>query len=293
MNHPDPNGLPERVLCRMIAMDRTYMISSAIFHKLENIMPEIFKKDSEMETPGSPEDTYDANRRLCWILYLYAKDILLHNNFELLLAFQLFLCCLDHVIRSKPSFTLRSPYDQVVQNYFINPDPNCVLKTLCKQLHINYDELCSIQVEVWEPLVQTIPMRSNLPDLSYMEQVYLESYAAKGELNEILFLEFDSVLFAEAPTTPEVKQNGVRPEVDAKKDAKKAPCNGSMPEPPPTPIRVALQTVYQLTKILESIQDGPSPSLQHFFTNCSINPTQSILDRVKGECHGQADHDKK
>ena len=279
--NPDPASVPDRVKCRMLNMEKTFTICSAVFHKFEKILPDIFRSEEELETGGGntgPEAfSYQENRRLCWVLFLYAKEMYMYSNYELIFAFNLFLCCLDQVIRSKPSYTLKSPYDQVVQNNLINPDPHCVLKTLCDQLSVNYDELCSIQVVYWDPLVVYIPNRSDLPDLTYLEQSYHESHVNMGELDEMMFLEYDAVLVAKGGQN--CRRNG-SPAADFSSSSS-SNSHGVNSAPPPTPIKAALHTVNQLTRSLESIPDGPSETLKCFFNNCTIDPSKAILDRVK------------
>ena len=103
--NPDPASVPDRVKCRMLNMEKTFNVCSAVFHKFEKILPDIFRSDEELESEGSGSSgpkggfSYEENRRLCWVLFLYAKEMYMHSNYELIFAFNLFLCCLDHVIR--------------------------------------------------------------------------------------------------------------------------------------------------------------------------------------------------
>ena len=281
--NPDPAFVPDRVKCRMLNMEKTFTICSAVFHKFEKILPDIFRSEEELETGGAnsgPEAfSYEENRRLCWVLFLYAKEMYMYSNYELIFAFNLFLCCLDQVIRSRPSYTLKSPYDQVVQNNMINTDQHCVLKTLCDQLSANFDDLCSIQVVYWDPLVVYIPMKSDVPDLAYLEQSYHESYVNMGELDEMMFLDYDPVLVAKGGETWSRKHGS--PAAAADTGGSSSSSTGVNSAPPPTPIKAALQTVNQLTRSLDSIPDGPSEVLKGFFNDCSIDPSKAILDRVK------------
>uniref|UniRef100_A0A2K6L8I3 RB transcriptional corepressor 1 n=1 Tax=Rhinopithecus bieti TaxID=61621 RepID=A0A2K6L8I3_RHIBE len=51
--------------------------------------------------------------------------------------------------------------------------------------------------------------------------------------------------------------------------------------PPHTPVRTVMNTIQQLMMILNSASDQPSENLISYFNNCTVNPKESILKRVK------------
>ncbi|XP_064126200.1 retinoblastoma-associated protein isoform X5 [Loxodonta africana] len=51
--------------------------------------------------------------------------------------------------------------------------------------------------------------------------------------------------------------------------------------PPQTPVRAVMNTIQQLMTILNSASDQPSENLISYFNNCTVNPKESILKRVR------------
>ncbi|XP_017729212.1 PREDICTED: retinoblastoma-associated protein [Rhinopithecus bieti] len=82
-----------------------------------------------------------------------------------------------------------------------------------------------------------------------------------------------------------VTSNGL-PEVIFSFETQRTPRKSNLDEevnviPPHTPVRTVMNTIQQLMMILNSASDQPSENLISYFNNCTVNPKESILKRVK------------
>ncbi|WAR28117.1 RB-like protein [Mya arenaria] len=94
----DTMDLSETVRKHISAVEKRYCIISPLFKTFERSIP--FEKSE-----GTQE-----KKRLCWTLFLHAKDELMYDNEELIQTYLLLLCCLEFVLRATPAFLLQPPF---------------------------------------------------------------------------------------------------------------------------------------------------------------------------------------
>ncbi|KAF7243717.1 Retinoblastoma-associated protein [Varanus komodoensis] len=75
------------------------------------------------------------------------------------------------------------------------------------------------------------------------------------------------------------------PELDTVLQLERTPTKNLGEDPPvglpQTPVRAAMSTIQQLMAVLKSASDKPTEKLILYFNDCTVNPMESILKRVK------------
>uniref|UniRef100_K1PLH3 Retinoblastoma-associated protein n=1 Tax=Magallana gigas TaxID=29159 RepID=K1PLH3_MAGGI len=253
MNHFRDARLSEAVRFHLKQLEKDYCVVSALYHT------------HERETDGIPLQTLSCvndKKQLCWVLFLLAKERLL-TDCQIVEAFYILVCCYEFVLRTTPGFQLNTPYDDVQVSEDSEKHSGLMLKTLCEQFDLSYEEVSLVQKNRVEPCFQKLFNGDKSLELTALTEQYEKDYRQKGDLNELLFLRND-------PHLQPLEQNGNL----------SSPRNDEPDGPPITPVRAALNTIQNLKKILFSTRDEPSPDLLVHFKNCSQNPLSSIKERL-------------
>lgn len=263
-------SLSDSVKYHLKFLEKKYCIVSALAHTFNRLCKTVFSEEQKGETTAIPipqKDGVDVRKRLCWTLFIHAKSALLTDE-QIVDAFYIFVCCLEYVLRTMPSFQLNPPFNAVmmncVENSAIQGASSNMLKKLAEELKLCYEEVQSIQLNRTEPFIMSLPHKDGELDLKKLTELYRKHYNEEGDIDELLFLDNDPHLMAQDLM-----------------GEKSSPSKENHTEPPMTPVRAALNTIQQLKNILGSAQDEASETLQEFYHKCSgQNPAKDIADRV-------------
>ncbi|XP_070538405.1 retinoblastoma-associated protein-like isoform X2 [Ptychodera flava] len=274
--------ISEHVLTYLTNVERKFIVAAPLYNKFEKIYHEVFQNESDEfnngVNPSNHQSNTSAKMKSCWCLFILAKSLLLQNCNELVLPFQLLLCCIDHAIRMSPTFLLKPPYDTAQVNHYatsvVSQSNSNSLRLLCEEFNCDHSEVITVLINYWQKFVQTIPQDKlhqgvdGLPELSFLTDRYREVYQVLGDFDEILFLEHDPHLLPanhrSSSQSNTSGQSGNRP--------------GEMI--PQTPVRTAMITVQALQSMLSQASDVTTPRLNRYFSNCPVNPFPEIERRI-------------
>ncbi|XP_013391758.2 retinoblastoma-associated protein-like [Lingula anatina] len=250
----------------VLGLEKKYCIVAALYDKLEKILAQIFREETENGSysclpnavPDSELSDLQQKKSLIWTAFVLTKGALDMGDSELIFSFYLLLCSIDHVLRLTPSFMLNPPFDTVRRECCENVDPYCMLKELCEQFVVRYEEVKAVCVNFWEPFLSSLPHTQGELDLTRIQTAYLQNHQKLGDINELLFLTKSPVLL---PTVPN-GQSSDTPKPDTV---------------PMTPVRAALSSVQQLNEVLEGCKDTPSSELVNFFKVSALDMGDSEL----------------
>nr|KAF6460921.1 RB transcriptional corepressor 1 [Molossus molossus] len=242
---------------------KKYNVLCALYSKLERTCELIY-----LTQPGSLIST-EINSvlvlKVSWITFLLAKGEVLQMEDDLVISFQLMLCVLDYFIKLSPPSLLKEPYKTAVIP--INGSPRTprrgqnrsariakqlendtrIIEVLCKEHECNIDEVKNVYFKNFIPFMNSLGIvaSNGLPEVENLSKQYEEIYLKNKDLDARLFLDHDKTLQADP--------------ID----------------------RTVMNTIQQLMMILNSASDQPSENLISYFNNCTVNPMESILKRVK------------
>ncbi|KAB1267660.1 Retinoblastoma-associated protein [Camelus dromedarius] len=247
----DTSTKVDNVMSRLL---KKYNVLCALYSKLERISTEI---NSMLVL------------KVSWITFLLAKGEVLQVEDDLVISFQLMLCVLDYFIKLSPPALLKEPYKTAVIP--INGSPRTprrgqnrsariakqlendtrIIEVLCKEHECNIDEVKNVYFKNFIPFMNSLGIvaSNGLPEVESLSKQYEEIYLKNKDLDARLFLDHDKTLQAD-PTD-----------------------------------RTVMNTIQQLMMILNSASDQPSENLISYFNNCTVNPKESILKRVKNIGH--------
>ncbi|KAG8185779.1 hypothetical protein JTE90_000760 [Oedothorax gibbosus] len=251
--------LSENAKQNLIALERKYLIVSALYDKFESMTSEIFHGDYEEPHQGSAPQAQVGgasrllknHRALCWMLFLVAKAKVLWHRQELLATFHLLLCCIGEVIRITPSFLLLPPFDGVVAK---NESSLTILEVLSNHFRTKFEEVKAVH-EGWLHVANELNIGSKFPQIEDLQSIYGQLYAQTGDVDESQFLTRDWHLL------PMNSEQSFSPRKN-----------------PPASVRRTLDTAEALHTILNSAPDDLSLSLKLCLRNCSGDPTPMIQD---------------
>uniref|UniRef100_A0A8C7KZ37 Retinoblastoma 1 n=1 Tax=Oncorhynchus kisutch TaxID=8019 RepID=A0A8C7KZ37_ONCKI len=208
--------------------------------------------------------------RSCWTMFLLAKGRALQMEDDLVISFHLMVCVLEFFIRRCPPslLTAQSPPTRTSRRNQSKAKPRQappevdvqLLETLCKEND------CSVE-EVHTTARLDLLLTFQATDLS---KQYEELYFKSRDFDSRLFLDNDETLL-----TPKVEPMPVE----------RTP-RKNLPEdvvliPPQTPVRAAMNSIAQLRVDLITSGDQPSSNLAVYFKNCTVDPTEEVLQRVE------------
>uniref|UniRef100_A0A8C3VQK6 Retinoblastoma-associated protein n=1 Tax=Catagonus wagneri TaxID=51154 RepID=A0A8C3VQK6_9CETA len=268
---------------------KKYNVLCALYSKLERTCELIY-----LPQPSSSIST-EINSMLVlkvsWITFLLAKGEVLQMEDDLVISFQLMLCVLDYFIKLSPPALLKEPYKTAVIP--INGSPRTprrgqnrsariakqlendtrIIEVLCKEHECNIDEVKNVYFKNFIPFMNSLGIvaSNGLPEVENLSKQYEEVYLKNKDLDARLFLNHDKTLQADSTDSLEMQRTPRKSNPDEE-------VNVILPQ---TPVRTVMNTIQQLMMILNSASDQPSENLISYFNNCTVNPKESILKRVK------------
>ncbi|KAF6084778.1 RB transcriptional corepressor 1 [Phyllostomus discolor] len=268
---------------------KKYNVLCALYGKLERTCKLIYL------TQPSSLITTEINSvlvlKVSWITFLLAKGEVLQMEDDLVISFQLMLCVLDYFIKLSPPALLKEPYKTAVIP--INGSPRTprrgqnrtsriakqlendtrIIEVLCKEHECNIDEVKNVYFKNFIPFMNSLGIvaSNGLPEVESLSKQYEEIYLKNKDLDARLFLDHDKTLQADPTDSFEMQRTPRRSNPDEE-------LNVILPQ---TPVRTVMNTIQQLMMILNSASDQPSENLISYFNNCTVNPMESILKRVK------------
>ncbi|KAF6084777.1 RB transcriptional corepressor 1 [Phyllostomus discolor] len=144
---------------------------------------------------------------------------------------------------------------------------------LAKEHECNIDEVKNVYFKNFIPFMNSLGIvaSNGLPEVESLSKQYEEIYLKNKDLDARLFLDHDKTLQADPTDSFEMQRTPRRSNPDEE-------LNVILPQ---TPVRTVMNTIQQLMMILNSASDQPSENLISYFNNCTVNPMESILKRVK------------
>uniref|UniRef100_A0A671DS88 Retinoblastoma-associated protein n=1 Tax=Rhinolophus ferrumequinum TaxID=59479 RepID=A0A671DS88_RHIFE len=242
---------------------KKYNVLCALYSKLERTCELIYL--TQPSSLISTEINSMLVLKVSWITFLLAKGEVLQMEDDLVISFQLMLCVLDYFIKLSPPALLKEPYKTAVIP--LNGSPRTprrgqnrsariakqlendtrIIEVLCKEHECNIDEVKNVYFKNFIPFMNSLGIiaSNGLPEVESLSKQYEEIYLKNKDLDARLFLDHDKTLQADSTD------------------------------------RTVMNTIQQLMMILNSASDQPSENLISYFNNCTVNPKESILKRVK------------
>lgn len=248
--------LSENMKQNLIALERKYLIVSALFDKFESMSIEIFYSDTTSPTLQKTEQNalLKKHKSLCWLLFLVAKAKVLWHRQELLATFHLLLCCIGEVVKVTPSFLLLPPFDSIVAK---NENSLTILEVLSNHFRTKSEEVKAVY-DGWLHVANELNVGTKLPEVLELQTIYSKLYAESGDIDESLFFSRDWHLL------PSVSEQNLSP--------KKYPL---------TSVRRTLDTSEALNTILHSAPDDLTQSLKFCLQKCTIDASNVIKEFLK------------
>uniref|UniRef100_A0A2R8MCF3 Retinoblastoma-associated protein n=1 Tax=Callithrix jacchus TaxID=9483 RepID=A0A2R8MCF3_CALJA len=268
---------------------KKYNVLLALFSKLERTCELIYL--TQPSSSISTEINSALVLKVSWITFLLAKGEVLQMEDDLVISFQLMLCVLDYFIKLSPPVLLKEPYKTAVIP--INGSPRTprrgqnrsariakqlendtrIIEVLCKEHECNIDEVKNVYFKNFIPFMNSLGLvtSNGLPEVESLSKRYEEIYLKNKDLDARLFLDHDKTLQTDSIDSFEAQRTPRKSNLDEEVNVIS----------PHTPVRTVMNTIQQLMMILNSASDQPSENLISYFNNCTVNPKESILKRVK------------
>ncbi|CAH6825110.1 Rb1 [Phodopus roborovskii] len=272
---------------------KKYNVLCALYSKLERTCELIYL--TQPSSVISTEINSMLVLKISWITFLLAKGEVLQMEDDLVISFQLMLCVIDYFIKFSPPALLREPYKTAVIP--INGSPRTprrgqnrstriakqlendtrIIEVLCKEHECNIDEVKNVYFKNFIPFINSLGIVSSngLPEVESLSKRYEELYLKNKDLDARLFLDHDKTLQTDPIDSFETERT----------PRKNNPDEEANVVTPHTPVRTVMNTIQQLMVILNSASDQPSENLISYFNNCTVNPKENILKRVKDVGH--------
>ncbi|XP_038051162.1 retinoblastoma-associated protein-like isoform X2 [Patiria miniata] len=254
-----------------------YCVTSALYHKFQQLMKRIFIQDPDSplasEVASSEVNQGQPNRKhICWTLFLLAKGSLQQAANELVMTLHLLICCIEYTVKLSPAFLLQEPFNSA---HYSQETEDAILQALCEEMGCRDDmaDVVSVGEACLVPILSAIPRErlnqglEGLPELEFLQEQYDHIYRQAGDIDERLFLDSSSHLFVQKAPTSEPPS---RPDTENEHSSTTAM----------TPVKRAINSVQSLKSLLSTASDAPSSPLTKYFKNCSQDPSVSINQRV-------------
>ncbi|XP_067896373.1 retinoblastoma-associated protein isoform X2 [Heterodontus francisci] len=273
----------------VLKLEKKCLVFTALFEKFKRICEKIF-----VEAPSN-QASLETNKpvvKICWITFLLATGKLLQMEDDLVLSFQLLLCVLEYFIKISPSAMIKEPYRSAANSISSGPsrssrrsqnrliqtgnsaevDPR-VMEILCQENECNVEEVKNIYLKSFLPFLDNLKISSSsgLPEIESLSRQYEELYHRNKDFDGRLFLAHDKTLQIDPEERSELERTPRKPHAE----------DGHTVIPPQTPVGTAMNTIQQLQMILNTADDKPSDTLEAYFNNCTVNPTNGITNRVE------------
>uniref|UniRef100_A0A8B9Y6S6 Retinoblastoma-associated protein n=1 Tax=Bos mutus grunniens TaxID=30521 RepID=A0A8B9Y6S6_BOSMU len=242
---------------------KKYNVLCALYSKLERTCELIYL--TQPSSSISTEINSMLVLKVSWITFLLAKGQVLQMEDDLVISFQLMLCVLDYFIKLSPPALLKEPYKTAVIP--INGSPRTPRRGQNRSARI------AKQLENDTRIIEVLckEHECNIDEVENLSKQYEEIYLKNKDLDARLFLDHDKTLQADPTDSFEMQRTPRKSNPDEE-------VNMILPQ---TPVRTVMNTIQQLMMILNSASDQPSENLISYFNNCTVNPKDSILKRVK------------
>ncbi|XP_052784892.1 retinoblastoma-associated protein-like isoform X3 [Mya arenaria] len=264
----DTMDLSETVRKHISAVEKRYCIISPLFKTFEREWGTVFREEENQESiPFEKSEGTQEKKRLCWTLFLHAKDELMCDSEELIQTYLLLLCCLEFVLRATPAFLLQPPFDtlklETTATALTSPTrggSSSMLHKLADIFHTSIDELMSMH-KVTQDYFQSLQAETGKLDVDMLSADYHTRQRQQGGLDELQFLQHEPYLMPQNNTLSQqtTTVNGTTTAV--------------------TPVRAAMNTVQQLKNLISDKTDHLEQLREHL-KNCASKPEQAIVDRV-------------
>lgn len=264
-------------------LEKKYDVSRALYQRFEKTCSKIYAEDSEAKGKEI--------LRSCWTMFLLAKGRALQMEDDLVISFHLMVCVLEFFIRRCPPSLLQPLYQSVISTAQSPPTRTSrrnqskakprqappevdvqLLETLCKENDCSVEEVKSVYQTSFSAFLDSMSLSGtrDLPQATDLSKQYEELYFKSRDFDSRLFLDNDETLL-----TPKVEPMPVE----------RTP-RKNLPEdvvliPPQTPVRAAMNSIAQLRVDLITSGDQPSSNLAVYFKNCTVDPTEEVLQRME------------
>ncbi|XP_069826245.1 retinoblastoma-associated protein isoform X2 [Dendropsophus ebraccatus] len=292
LNQVDINmdNLSTKVDNAVSKLQKKYETTCNLYQKFQRTIDNIFIEQTNNQTSSDSGKPYLM--RSSWVTFILAKGKVLQMDDDLVISFQLLLCVLEYFIKRSPSDALKEPYKSAVNGISVSGPTRSsrrgqnrntatsqkseadtrVIEALCKANECPVDEVKHVYVSSFVDFLDSagISCIEGFPKVDAISQQYGELYQKNKDIDERLFLENDNTLKVD-----------FRESLEQERTPRKSNLEESAVIPPQTPVRAAMNTINQLMTILHSSSDEPSEILNSYFENCTVNPKNTIIERVK------------
>ncbi|XP_041751018.1 retinoblastoma-associated protein [Coregonus clupeaformis] len=265
-------------------LEKKYDVSRALYQRFEKTCSKIYAVDSEAKGKEI--------LRSCWTMFLLAKGRALQMEDDLVISFHLMVCVLEFFIRRCPPSLLQPLYQSAISTGQSPPTRTSrrnqskakprqapqevdvqLLETLCKENDCSVEEVKSVYQTSFSAFLDSMSLSGtwDLPQATDLNKQYEELYFKSRDFDSRLFLDNDETLL-----TPKVEPMQVE-----RTPRKNLPEEDVVLIPPQTPVRAAMNSIAQLRVDLTSSGDQPSANLAVYFKNCTVDPTEEVLQRVE------------
>ncbi|XP_018607871.1 retinoblastoma-associated protein [Scleropages formosus] len=288
----------------MTRLEKKYDVLQALFQRFEKTCCKVYADTSSQRKEG--QDSKQIMRN-CWTLFLLVIGKVLQVEEDLVISFQLLMCVLDFYIKRCPATMLQQPYKTVVSALSGSPptrtsrrnqgrakprplkEDHKLLEILCKENDCSMEEVKHVYLTSFSAFLDSMKLSGSrdLPEEDILDKQYEELYLKSKDFDARLFLDNDETLQMN-------KTDLEKPESIPKKSS---PEEEHVLIQHQTPVRVAMLSIHQLKVILSSASGQPSDTLNTFFKNCTVDPSEEITNRVEhlgkafsqrfAECVGQ------
>uniref|UniRef100_A0A452UVC7 Retinoblastoma-associated protein n=1 Tax=Ursus maritimus TaxID=29073 RepID=A0A452UVC7_URSMA len=275
-------------ICIFIAavdLDEMPFTFTELQKNIETSVCKFFDLLKEIDTSTKVDNAMSRLLKKYNVLCALYREVLQMED-DLVISFQLMLCVLDYFIKLSPPALLKEPYKTAVIPFNGSPrtprrgqnrsariakqleNDTRIIEVLCKEHECNIDEVKNVYFKNFIPFMNSLGIvaSNGLPEVESLSKQYEEIYLKNKDLDARLFLDHDKTLQAD-PIDRTPRKSNSDEEV-----------NVILPQ---TPVRTVMNTIQQLMMILNSASDQPSENLISYFNNCTVNPKESILKRVK------------
>lgn len=171
---------------------KTFCISAALFHKFQRVMPVIFKGCQDL---CDSEERMETLKKTCWLLYLVYKGWNSNQVKELMTAFNLLLCCVDHV---HSRFAQQLQTGEVLSGTNIRESVHDgILPNLCEELSVPLSNVTLIYSQHFKPFLEKLIEQNarNLLKIGDLNSIYKEVCARSGDVDERDFFDKNGYLW--------------------------------------------------------------------------------------------------
>uniref|UniRef100_A0A3Q3XFC8 Uncharacterized protein n=1 Tax=Mola mola TaxID=94237 RepID=A0A3Q3XFC8_MOLML len=217
--------------------------------------------------------------RSCWTMFLLAKGRALQMEDDLVISFQLLLCTLEFCIKrctpdllqplyGKPQYQPVYHCGSAFRTSYCRSEPPPYLYTFL------WPFLCvkNVYQTSFSAFLDSLDLlrAPDFPQGNGLNLQYEEHYLKSKDFDGRLFFDGDETVLL-----PQVEISQVE------RTPKKMSDEDNVLIPPQTPIKAAMTSIQQLRGDLTSTGDQPSTNLATYFKNCTVDPTQDVLERLE------------